>query len=347
MTPRRRGGSARARWPSPTSPASAGCPSSSPNSGAAGTEELTDLINACFESIVAAATRHGGDVLKIVGDGVLVWFEGAGHEARAGAGCTDMHVALARPLMSEHRPAGAPAHVRRGPHRHVHVPHDLGSPSRARRRRQCRQRGAPLREGRRPRSDRHQPRPGSSPAPRRGPAAGGPSAACCAGSTDVTPGTPPQAPSRLPDLAAYIPASQRELLTIGAPGEHRQCAISFLSINGTDDVLERDGPDALHRHGLARDVVRRRGDRTLGHAVPQHGQRSERRRADAHRRRADLVGPRRRAPPAHGPPGDRRVRRPRPARRCEPRAGSTPGSSARPSGAASRRSATPSTSAPG
>jgi class 3 adenylate cyclase len=77
--------------------------------GAAGTEELTDLINACFESIVAAATGHGGDVLKIVGDGVLVWFEGAGHEERACAGCIDMHAALARPLTSS---TGRPVRLR-------------------------------------------------------------------------------------------------------------------------------------------------------------------------------------------------------------------------------------------
>ncbi len=56
--------------------------------------------------------------------------------------------------------------------------------------------------------------------------------------------TPPRRP---PDLTAYVPSAQRELRRIDAPGEHRQCAISFVSIDGTDDVLAEHGPDALHR----------------------------------------------------------------------------------------------------
>ena len=49
--------------------------------GRAGAEELTDLLNRCFDGMIATASRHGGDVLKFGGDALLILFTGADHTA--------------------------------------------------------------------------------------------------------------------------------------------------------------------------------------------------------------------------------------------------------------------------
>lgn len=51
--------------------------------GRAGAEELILLISGIFESLIGIAHRHGGDVLKFRGDALLLLFEGPAHERRA------------------------------------------------------------------------------------------------------------------------------------------------------------------------------------------------------------------------------------------------------------------------
>src|SRR5918994_1154171 len=53
--------------------------------GKVGAEELTDHLTTIFTSLMAAAERQGGDVLKFGGDALLLHFEDAGHELRAAA----------------------------------------------------------------------------------------------------------------------------------------------------------------------------------------------------------------------------------------------------------------------
>src|SRR4029078_11718889 len=72
-------------------------------------EELSELINVCFESLVDAATDFGGGALKIMGAAVLVWYNGDGHEQRAAASCAAMHEALARPRVTS---TGRPVRLR-------------------------------------------------------------------------------------------------------------------------------------------------------------------------------------------------------------------------------------------
>src|SRR5947208_10334398 len=51
--------------------------------GRAGAEELTDLLNRCFDEMIASAASYGGDVLKFGGDALLILFTGTEHTVRA------------------------------------------------------------------------------------------------------------------------------------------------------------------------------------------------------------------------------------------------------------------------
>jgi class 3 adenylate cyclase/tetratricopeptide (TPR) repeat protein len=51
--------------------------------GREGAEQITDAIDGSFESILLVAYRNGGSLLKFGGDGLLLWFHGEGHAARA------------------------------------------------------------------------------------------------------------------------------------------------------------------------------------------------------------------------------------------------------------------------
>ncbi len=154
------------------------------------------------------------------------------------------------PVRRQHGHAGAAADVDRCPHRAVHVPDDRRPPPRARRLRRRGERGPAMREGGQPRPDGGQRRVGRRAAalgPRRAPPRRRPPRSDAAADGRPPAGAGVAEAGAVPDLADYVPAAQRALLSSDLPGEHRQCAISFLSIAGTDDLLAADGPDALSR----------------------------------------------------------------------------------------------------
>ncbi|MGH9274422.1 MAG: adenylate/guanylate cyclase domain-containing protein, partial [Acidimicrobiales bacterium] len=62
--------------------------------GNAGAEELTDTLNSAVGRLLDAAAAHGGDLLKLGGDAVLLAFEGPGHERRATQAATALPTAL-------------------------------------------------------------------------------------------------------------------------------------------------------------------------------------------------------------------------------------------------------------
>lgn len=64
--------------------------------GRAGAEQLTDLINACFDALIGTAERHGGEVLKFGGDAILVLFRSPDHTLRAASAGFEMQEALAK-----------------------------------------------------------------------------------------------------------------------------------------------------------------------------------------------------------------------------------------------------------
>ncbi len=62
--------------------------------GRLGTEELTDVLNRSFGSMLDLAYARGGGLLKFGGDGLLLLFEGAQHPHRACAAAVEMRTAL-------------------------------------------------------------------------------------------------------------------------------------------------------------------------------------------------------------------------------------------------------------
>jgi class 3 adenylate cyclase/tetratricopeptide (TPR) repeat protein len=51
--------------------------------GREGSEQITDVIGKCFESILAVAYENGASLLKFGGDALLLWFQDSGHAGRA------------------------------------------------------------------------------------------------------------------------------------------------------------------------------------------------------------------------------------------------------------------------
>lgn len=51
--------------------------------GREGSEQITEVIGKCFESILAVAYDNGASLLKFGGDALLLWFQDSGHAVRA------------------------------------------------------------------------------------------------------------------------------------------------------------------------------------------------------------------------------------------------------------------------
>ena len=51
--------------------------------GREGSEQITEVIGSCFEAILAVAYDNGASLLKFGGDALLLWFQDEGHVARA------------------------------------------------------------------------------------------------------------------------------------------------------------------------------------------------------------------------------------------------------------------------
>ena len=71
--------------------------------GKAGAEQVTDVMNATFETLLGVAYSYGGGLLKFGGDALLLFFDGDRHEARAARAAFEMRKslrALGRPQTS-------------------------------------------------------------------------------------------------------------------------------------------------------------------------------------------------------------------------------------------------------
>ena len=67
--------------------------------GREGAEELTNILNDCFERMIEAVHVQFGDILKFGGDALLILFSGPDHAARACRAAVDMRAIVARPLV--------------------------------------------------------------------------------------------------------------------------------------------------------------------------------------------------------------------------------------------------------
>jgi class 3 adenylate cyclase/tetratricopeptide (TPR) repeat protein len=62
--------------------------------GKVGAEEIADAINTCFEELLAVANRAGGSLLKFGGDALLLLFDGEDHAVRAAHAAVGMRARL-------------------------------------------------------------------------------------------------------------------------------------------------------------------------------------------------------------------------------------------------------------
>src|SRR4051794_21851512 len=63
--------------------------------GRQGAEEVTDVMNATFGRLLALAYEHGGGLLKLGGDAMLLFYDGDDHASRASAAAWSMRDSLA------------------------------------------------------------------------------------------------------------------------------------------------------------------------------------------------------------------------------------------------------------
>ena len=66
--------------------------------GRRGAEELTDLLNSCFDSMIRICAEEGGDIIKFGGDALLVLFTGEGDAVRACRASHGMRALIAKPV---------------------------------------------------------------------------------------------------------------------------------------------------------------------------------------------------------------------------------------------------------
>ncbi len=222
--------------------------------GKVGAEEVTDAIGTCFEALLEIAYRAGGGLLKFGGDALLLLFTGPGHAERAAGAALGMQTRLADVGRLDTSSGRVVLRMSAGVHTGAF---------------QCFLVGDSHREllltgpGVTTLTDMEgaasagqvvvsEATAASLPAHVVGEAQGSGfrlrrvrQLATAGG--DLT--APPA--ERDIDLADYVPTAIRaHLLSGGEDPEHRQATVAFLHFDGTDQLLEREGPivlaDALH-----------------------------------------------------------------------------------------------------
>ncbi len=232
--------------------------------GREGAEELTNLLNVCFDGMIAAMEARGGDVLKFGGDALLVLFTGADHAIRACRAALATRTLIKTPLRSR---SGGNVQLRisQGIHsgrfllfavRGAHVEVLVSGPA-ATETVTCESIAAAGEILLSPESaaliepawlggekeERWLLRRGIG-ADRHGVAGAG------AYSDRFTEGDLPDTASDAVaggGLTSFVQEVQREQIAAGGSGEHRRATVGFLKFSHTDRLVEEAGGDALAR----------------------------------------------------------------------------------------------------
>jgi class 3 adenylate cyclase/tetratricopeptide (TPR) repeat protein len=274
--------------------------------GRRGAEELTDLLNSCFDQMIEICEAYGGDVIKFGGDALLVLFAGDGDAARACAVAWAMRAVIARPV---HRRDGGSVrlgisigvhtgtfafYLTRGVHRELLV---TGPDATATLDRESAANAGEIHLSAST-AARLSPKVLGDPVDggfllRRSPAE----------TTSVQPTEWPEV-----DLSVLIPPEQRATIEANAVGEHRQAATGFICFKHTDERLAHHGlqalavplqrltdstSDAAARHGvhwLSSDAYGDGGKLLLTGGVPTAGVNDDERLLRAIREIVDEVG---------------------------------------------------------
>ena len=216
--------------------------------GREGAEELTDILNDCFEPMIEAVHVRFGDILKFGGDALLVLFSGPDHAARACRAALDMRAIVARPLVGRNSGRVQLA-ISQGMHSDRFTIYALqaghtdlvitghGATETV----DCESManageillssataamlptsitGEEMQHGRR----------------------------LLVGEPTIDGSIDDPATHRAnADPARYLPDAQRDQILVGAPSEHRRVTVAFVKFSHTDR-LENDGPDVVARH---------------------------------------------------------------------------------------------------
>jgi class 3 adenylate cyclase/tetratricopeptide (TPR) repeat protein len=230
--------------------------------GKVGAEEVTDAIGTCFEALLEVAYRAGGGLLKFGGDALLLLFTDAGHARRAADAALGMHARLADVGRLETTAGRVVLRMSAGVHTGEFHCFLVGESHR-----ELLLTGPAVSttvdmEGA---ADAGQVVVSAATAAELPPAlvgaAQGPGFRLRRRRTLELPdaGIPEPAVAPGVDIAGYLPTAIRaHLLEGGEDPEHRHASVAFLHFDGTDEMLEREGPAgvAAALNELVGDVAR-------------------------------------------------------------------------------------------
>ena len=215
--------------------------------GKVGAEEVSQVLNAAFASLLEVAFGYGADLIKWGGDAVLLLFQGEGHAAAACAAAWEMHRTLRRGGKVTGTAGSAKLRMSAGLHSGQVNFFLVGS-----RHRELIITGPAATQTALMEAAAEAGQVAISPetAALLGPglvgAVKGPGYLLAA-----TPHVPPRPVGRVCDvtgldLGRYLPPPVAEnLLAGGHGGEHRRVSVAFVEFSGTDRLLTADGAEAV------------------------------------------------------------------------------------------------------
>jgi class 3 adenylate cyclase/tetratricopeptide (TPR) repeat protein len=257
--------------------------------GRRGAEELTDLLNSCFDTMIGVCLAEGGDIVKFGGDALLVLFRGEDDVARAARASFGMRAIIARPVQ---RRNGKPVRlgISIGLHKGefgVFLPVGVH--------RELLMTGPDVtvtldRESAAEAGEIHLSAAAAAHLPERVLGAAVDGGFLLRRNPDSSAsGTGPSVDFDKVDFDPLIPLEQRLGIEAHGVGEHRQAAVAFVCFKHTDELVEREGlepvaqllqqlsdvtADAVARYGvhwLGSDVYGDGGKLILAGGVPTAG----------------------------------------------------------------------------
>jgi class 3 adenylate cyclase/tetratricopeptide (TPR) repeat protein len=215
--------------------------------GKVGSEEVSQILNAAFASLLDVAFGYGADLIKWGGDAVLLLFQGEGHPAAACAATWNMRRTLRQVGKVTGTAGSATLRMSAGVHSGQVNFFLVGS-----RHRELIITGPAATQTAVMEATAEAGQVAVSPetaallGPGRAGAAKGPGYLLAA-----TPHVPPRPVGRVRDvtgldLGRYLPPPLAEnLLAGGHGGEHRRVSVAFVEFSGADRLLAADGTDAV------------------------------------------------------------------------------------------------------
>ena len=218
--------------------------------GHEGAEELTDLLNRCFTQMIDASEANGGDVVKFGGDALLILFHGPDHAARAVRAMVLMRQIVAQ-RWATNSVARVELGISQGAHSGTyrfsivdggHLELFAAGPA-VTATVECESdagRGNILVS-----ADMAELLPEEWLGDRM--ESGAVRIRHRRVGADLTDLDSVRHDTRgVPGLASYMAPALAEQVVVGSPGEHRMVSVAFLAVGGTDELVEREGPEALH-----------------------------------------------------------------------------------------------------